>query len=54
VLTPSPDWVSQSMLAVPMCVLYLLGVGVAWLFGGKRARGAAGEQQDAGAVARVS
>lgn len=53
VLTPSPDWVSQSMLAVPMCVLYLLGVGVAWLFGGKRARGTAGEQQDAGAVARV-
>ncbi len=53
VLTPSPDWVSQSMLAVPMCVLYLLGVGVAWLFGGKRARGTSGEKPDAGAVARV-
>lgn len=53
VLTPSPDWVSQSMLAVPMCVLYLLGVGVAWLFGGKRARGAADAQDDASAIARV-
>jgi sec-independent protein translocase protein TatC len=53
VLTPSPDWVSQSMLAVPMCALYLLGVAVAWLFGGKRARGRAAQQDDAGAVARV-
>jgi len=34
-LTP-PDWVSQVLLAVPMVVLYLLGVGVAWLFGGAR------------------
>ncbi len=31
ILTP-PDWVSQIFLAVPMCLLYLLGVGVAWLF----------------------
>jgi sec-independent protein translocase protein TatC len=53
VLTPSPDWVSQTMLAVPMCVLYLLGVLAAWLFGGKRARGAAAEQSAASEVARV-
>jgi len=53
VLTPSPDWVSQSMLAVPMCVLYLLGVGVAWVFGGKRARGTAENDSDSTAVARV-
>jgi sec-independent protein translocase protein TatC len=33
VLTP-PDFVSQILLALPMIVLYLLGVGVAWLFGG--------------------
>ena len=26
VLTPSTDWVSQTLLAVPMSVLYLLGV----------------------------
>ena len=41
ILTP-PDWVSQIFLAVPMVVLYLLGVGVAWLFGergGARSRG---------------
>jgi sec-independent protein translocase protein TatC len=30
-LTP-PDFVSQVMLAVPMVVLYLLGVAVAWVF----------------------
>jgi len=37
ILTP-PDWVSQVFLAVPMVALYLLGVGVAWLFGGGRSR----------------
>lgn len=36
-LTP-PDWVSQVLLGVPMVALYLLGVGVAWLFGSRRAR----------------
>lgn len=41
ILTP-PDWVSQVFLAVPMIALYLLGVGVAWLFGGTRSRGKAG------------
>jgi len=35
ILTP-PDWVSQVFLAVPMIALYLLGVGVAYLFGGGR------------------
>jgi sec-independent protein translocase protein TatC len=38
ILTP-PDWVSQVFLAIPMIVLYLVGVGVAYAFGGsKRAR----------------
>ena len=41
ILTP-PDWVSQVFLAVPMIALYLLGVGVAWLFGGTRRRGGEG------------
>jgi sec-independent protein translocase protein TatC len=41
VLTPSPDWISQVMLGVPMVALYLLGIAAAWLFGGARARGAA-------------
>jgi len=43
VLTPSTDWVSQTLLAVPMAVLYLLGVLAAWLFGGSRARAASKE-----------
>ncbi len=34
-LTP-PDWVSQVFLGVPMVGLYLLGVGVAYLFGGAK------------------
>lgn len=37
ILTP-PDWVSQVFLAVPMVGLYLLGVGVAFVFGGARKR----------------
>src|SRR5262245_36866656 len=36
ILTPSPDWVSQLMLGVPMVFLYLAGVGVAYLFGPRR------------------
>jgi sec-independent protein translocase protein TatC len=36
VLTP-PDVVSQVLLSVPLVLLYLLGVGVAWLFPGRRA-----------------
>jgi len=35
ILTP-PDWVSQVFLAIPMIVLYLVGVGVAYAFGGSR------------------
>ncbi len=33
ILTPSPDMVNQTMLALPMIALYFLGVGVAFLFG---------------------
>ena len=40
VLTP-PDWVSQVMLGIPMVALYLLGVGVAFLFPSRRAARAA-------------
>ncbi|MBI3932166.1 MAG: twin-arginine translocase subunit TatC [Acidobacteria bacterium] len=36
VITPSGDIVTQSVLAVPMMGLYLLGVVVAWLFGKPR------------------
>jgi len=33
IVTPTPDMVTQSALAVPMILLYLIGVGVAYLFG---------------------
>ena len=32
ILTPTPDMVNQTILAVPMIVLYLVGVGIAWVF----------------------
>lgn len=35
VVTPTPDMVTQSALAVPMILLYLIGVGVAYAFGKK-------------------
>ena len=35
VVTPTPDMVTQSALAVPMILLYLIGVAVAFLFGKK-------------------
>ncbi len=35
-ITPSPDMVNQTMLALPMIGLYVLGVTVAWLFGKPR------------------
>ena len=35
-ITPSPDMVNQTMLAMPMLVLYFLGVAVAFLFGRPR------------------
>jgi sec-independent protein translocase protein TatC len=36
IITPTPDVVTQSLLALPMLGLYLLGVLVAWLFGRPR------------------
>jgi len=41
VLTPSPDWVSQVILGVPMVFLYLIGVGAAWLVGARSEKAAA-------------
>lgn len=35
IITPTPDVATQTVFAVPMIVLYLLGVLVAWLFGKK-------------------
>jgi len=36
VLTPTPDIVTQSLLAGPLVLLYLLGVGAAWIFAPRR------------------
>lgn len=36
IVTPTPDMVTQAALAVPMILLYLIGVGVAYLFGKKK------------------
>src|SRR5215212_1168392 len=35
VVTPTPDMVTQAALAIPMILLYLIGVAVAFLFGKK-------------------
>jgi len=35
VVTPTPDVVTQTALAVPMILLYLIGVAIAWMFGKK-------------------
>jgi len=36
VITPTPDVATQTVFAVPMILLYLLGVGVAAIFGKRR------------------
>jgi len=38
VITPTPDMVTQSALAIPMILLYLLGVAVSWMFAPKKQR----------------
>ena len=35
ILTP-PDMLSQLLLAVPLCLLYVLSIGIAYLFGKKK------------------
>jgi sec-independent protein translocase protein TatC len=40
VITP-PDPMSQLMLAIPLCVLYTLSIGIAWLFSRRRTAAAA-------------
>lgn len=36
VLTPTPDIVTQALLAGPMVVLYVVSIGIAWLFRKRR------------------
>src|SRR5712692_1070260 len=35
IVTPTPDMVTQTALALPMIGLYALGIGIAWIFGKK-------------------
>jgi sec-independent protein translocase protein TatC len=35
IITPTPDVVTQTFLAVPMLVLYVLSIVIAWIFGKK-------------------
>lgn len=35
IITPTPDMVTQAALAVPMILLYLLGIGISYAFGKK-------------------
>ena len=35
IVTPSPDMVNQTALAIPIIALYFIGVGVAFLFAKK-------------------
>jgi sec-independent protein translocase protein TatC len=46
ILTP-PDFVSQVLLGLPMVALYLLGVGVAWIFDPERRRRKRAEKEPA-------
>jgi sec-independent protein translocase protein TatC len=32
IITPTPDVATQVVFAVPMLLLYLLGIGVSWIF----------------------
>jgi sec-independent protein translocase protein TatC len=36
ILTPTGDMLTMSVFAGPMILLYLLGVGVSWLFGSRK------------------
>jgi sec-independent protein translocase protein TatC len=36
VLSPGTDPVGQVMMAAPMCLLYVISIGLAWLFGKKK------------------
>ena len=45
-LTP-PDWISQVLLGIPMVVLYLIGVGVAWIVSPRSRKRSSAEQSPA-------
>ena len=48
ILTPSPDEVSQALMSVPMVILYLVGVALAFIFEPKRVETTALEKAGSG------
>jgi sec-independent protein translocase protein TatC len=36
IITPTPDFVTQTILAVPMIALYAVSILIAWIFGRER------------------
>ena len=54
VITPTPDVATQTVFAVPMILLYLLGVGVAALFGRTRRTGVGRVSEEAGRLEPAS
>jgi sec-independent protein translocase protein TatC len=44
VITPTPDMITQCIFAIPMIVLYLIGILVAYVFGRERAPRAVADQ----------
>ena len=46
IITPSPDVINQSILAVPMLVLYGLGILIAFIFGKKREKKEKSREED--------
>jgi sec-independent protein translocase protein TatC len=48
VITPTPDWVTQSIVAIPMLLLYGLSVLIALVVGRRKAKGEAAEETPAG------
>jgi sec-independent protein translocase protein TatC len=45
VLTPTPDAVTQVLLAGPLIALYVLGAGIAWLFAGREKKAEASSEK---------
>ena len=45
VLTPGPDIASQMLMAGPLLLLYILSIGVAYVFGRSKATDTAGDDE---------
>jgi sec-independent protein translocase protein TatC len=50
VITPTPDPATQTLLAVPLIGLYVLGIAVAWLLGAREKKPGASEEKGVAAT----